>query len=39
MLISLISSLFARRGAFRWQPDIDIRDSATAVALGIYFRR
>jgi hypothetical protein len=39
MLISLISSFFARRGAFRWQPAIEVRDSATAVALGIYSRR
>jgi hypothetical protein len=39
MLISFISSLFARRGAFRWQPAIEVRDSAAAVALGIYSRR
>mgnify|MGYP006899175517 CR=1 FL=1 len=38
MLISLITSFIGRRGAFRWQPAITIRDSAMAVALGIYAR-
>lgn len=39
MLISFLTSFFARRGAFVWQPSIEIRDGATAVALGIYSAR
>jgi len=39
MLISLLSSFFAHRAAaYRWQPSIEIRDGATAAALGIYSR-
>jgi hypothetical protein len=38
MLISLLSTFFTRRAAFRWQPSIQIRDGATAATLGIYSR-
>ena len=38
MLISLLSTFFARRNAFHWQPSIEIRDGATAATLGIYSR-
>jgi hypothetical protein len=38
MLISLFTSFLKRRPAFRWQPSIQIRDGATAAALGIYTR-
>lgn len=38
MLISLLTSFLKRRPAFHWQPAIQIRDGATAAALGIYSR-
>lgn len=38
MLIAFISSLFSARPAYAWQPSIEIRDGATAAALGIYTR-
>mgnify|MGYP001430160180 FL=1 len=38
MLISLVTSLLKRRPVFHWQPAIEIRDGATAAALGIYSR-
>ena len=38
MLISLLTSFLKRRPAFHWQPAIEIRDGATAAALGIYSR-
>ncbi|KAF0137444.1 MAG: hypothetical protein FD152_463 [Xanthobacteraceae bacterium] len=38
MLIALFTSILKRRPAFRWQPAIEIRDGATAAALGIYSR-
>jgi len=36
MLISFIISLLNRRPAYHWQPSLEIRDGATAAALGIY---
>lgn len=39
MLISLITALVKRRPTFHWQPSIEIRDGATAAALGIYNAR
>ncbi len=36
MFISLILSLLKRRPAYHWQPSLEIRDGATAAALGIY---
>jgi hypothetical protein len=38
MLIAFLTSLFAARPAYAWQPAIEIRDGATAAALGIYTR-
>jgi hypothetical protein len=38
MVIAYLASLLTRRPKFRWQPSIEIRDSATAAALGIYSR-
>lgn len=38
MLISLLTSFLKRRPVFHWQPAIEIRDGATAAALGIYSR-
>ncbi|MGQ3354454.1 hypothetical protein [Phreatobacter cathodiphilus] len=39
MLISLLTSLLKRRPTFHWQPSLEIRDGATAAALGIWYAR
>ncbi|MCZ8316429.1 hypothetical protein [Phreatobacter sp.] len=36
MFISFLLSLLKRRPAYHWQPSLEIRDGATAAALGIY---
>jgi hypothetical protein len=38
MVIAYLTSLLTRRPKFQWQPSIEIRDGATAAALGIYNR-
>jgi hypothetical protein len=38
MVIAFLHSLLMRRPKFQWQPSIEIRDGATAAALGIYNR-
>lgn len=38
MILSFILKLIRRRPAYNWQPAIEIRDGATAAALGIYNR-
>jgi hypothetical protein len=39
VLISLLTSLLKRRPTFHWQPSLEIRDGATAAALGIWYAR
>lgn len=38
MFLSFIASFFRRSKRYVWQPEIVIRDGATAAALGIYKR-
>ncbi len=39
MRSSLLTSLLKRRPTFHWQPSLEIRDGATAAALGIWYAR